>query len=130
MEQIPLLHDDINDALRTLIKACGGTKAVAARLWPEKTIADAQSYLNDCLNPARPAKLSPEQVLLLLKWGRQAGCHAAMNYICGESGYSNPAPIEPESELAQLYKQYIEASRILARLQPMIAEKQNVVKIA
>lgn len=44
MQQAALFHDDINDALRSGVKACGGTKAVAARLWPEKTMADAQSY--------------------------------------------------------------------------------------
>lgn len=122
MEQQLLFHEDINDALRAAIKACGGTKAVATKLWPEKTIADAQSYLNDCINPTRPAKLSPEQVLLLLRWAKDAGCHEAINYICGEAGYSSPLPVEPEDELARLQRDYIAAVKTLANLTPKIEE--------
>lgn len=116
MEQAALFHEDINDALRAVVKACGGTKAVAIKLWPEKTIADAQSYLNDCLNSARSAKLGQEQVLLLLRWAREANCHDAINYICAQSGYSNPAPIEPEDEKAALQREAIEAVRSLKQI--------------
>lgn len=122
MEQKALFHDDINDALRAAIKACGGTKAVAAKLWPEKTVTDAQSYLNDCLNTARPAKLSPEQVLLLLRWAREAGCHDAINYLAGEAGYSAPLPIEPDDELARLQREYIAAVKTLQALTPKIED--------
>lgn len=116
MEQQALFHEDINDAMRAAIKACGGTKAVACKLWPEKTMADAQSYLNDCLNTARPAKLSPEQVLFILKWSKEVGFHGAIQYLCAEAGYSYPVPIEPEDEMARLQREYIAAVKTLSGL--------------
>lgn len=105
-----MFHEDINDALRAAVKACNGTKAVATKLWPEKPMSEAQSYLNDCLNPARNAKLSPEQVILLLRWAREANCHDAINYICDEIGYGRPKPIDPEDEKAILQRKMIEAA--------------------
>ena len=123
MEQQALFHEDINDALRAVVKACGGTKQVATKLWPEKTMQDAQSYLNDCLNPARAAKLSPEQVLLLLKWGREADFHGAIEYICGEAGYSRPEPIEPEDELTKLLREYLGGKKRGNSLEAKIEER-------
>ena len=128
MEQGALFHEDVYDALKAAIKCLGGTKAVAVKLWPEKTIADAQSYLNDCLNKERPAKLNPEQVLILLKWAREAGCHEAMNYFCGEAGYSPAQPIEPENELARLQREYIAAVKALGKLAPKIEEAEAKLK--
>jgi hypothetical protein len=123
MDQQVLFHEDINDALRAAVKACGGTKVVACRLWPEKTMNDAQSYLNDCLNSARPAKLSPEQTLLLLKWAREAGFHGALDYICSEAGYAQPVPIEPEDELTKLLREYLEGQKRGGTLQAKIDER-------
>jgi len=122
MDQRALFHEDINDALRAAVKACGGTKAVASKFWPEKTINDAQSYLNDCLNPTRSAKLSPEQVLLLLRWARDAGCHDALNYICATAGYETPLPIEPEDELSRMLREYLDLQRRGDALKPRIDE--------
>jgi hypothetical protein len=130
VEQQALFHEDVNDALRAAVKACGGTKAVASKLWPEKTITDAQSYLNDCLNPTRPAKLSPEQVLLLLKWSREVGFHGAIAYLCTEAGYAAPQPVEPEDELARLEREYIAAVRVLQSITPRIDEQRAKLKAA
>lgn len=69
-------------------------------------------------------------MILLLKWAKAAGCHDVINYICGEVGYSNPQAIEPETELAQLYRQFVEASRQLQALAPKIAETQRIVRSA
>jgi hypothetical protein len=112
MDQQALFHEDINDALRAAIKSIGGTKEVASKLWPEKTMADAHSYLNDCLNTARPAKLSPEQVLLLLKWAREKGFHGAMQFICSEAGY-RAEPVDPEDERAKLQRQIVDCAVLL-----------------
>lgn len=116
------IYEDINDALRAVVKACGGTKEVASKLWPEKPVNEAQSYLNDCLNTARAAHLFPEQVILLLKWGKDAGFHDALIYVCDETGYTRPSPVEPEDELARLQREYIEAVKTLQTLTPKIDE--------
>lgn len=131
MDQGALFHEDIYDALRAAIKALGGTKAVGAKLWPEKTIADARSFLDDCLNKDRPAKLSPEHVLLLLRWAKDAGFHEAMAYVCAESGYASPQPIEPKDELAELIRRYMARSGEAAALKPVIDERlARLVKVA
>lgn len=122
MEQQALFHEDINDALRAAVKACGGTKSVASKLWPEKGVNDAQSYLNDCLNTARSAKLSPEQVLLLLRWAREAGCHDAINYLCAATGYESPVPVDPEDELQRMLREYLDIQRRGDQLKPRIDE--------
>lgn len=116
MNQEALFYESFSDAIRDVIRAVGGMKSVGCKLWPEKTPEAAQSFLSDCLNENRPAKLSPEQVLLLLGMGRAKGCHAAMNYLARETGYSDPAPIEPEDERARLQREFIEAQKNMSRL--------------
>lgn len=113
MSQDALFYESLADALRAVVQALGGTKAAGCRLWPEKTPESAHRTLLDCLNEARPEKLSPEQVLWLLAAGRKVGCHAAMNYLAREAGYSDPLPVEPEDERARLQREYIEATKML-----------------
>lgn len=116
MSQDALFYESLADALRAVVQALGGTKAAGCRLWPEKTPESAHRTLLDCLNEARPEKLSPEQVLYLLAAGRQVGCHAAMNYLAREAGYSDPLPIEPEDERARLQREFIEAQKAMQAL--------------
>lgn len=116
MSQDALFYESLADALRAVVQALGGTKAAGCRLWPEKTPESAHRTLLDCLNEARPEKLSPEQVLYLLAAGRQVGCHAAMNYLAREAGYSDPAPIEPEDQRARLQREFIEAQKAMQAL--------------
>lgn len=116
MSQDALFYESLADALRAVVQALGGTKAAGCRLWPEKTPESAHRTLLDCLNEARPEKLSPEQVLWLLAAGRQVGCHAAMNYLAREAGYSDPRPVEPEDERARLQREFIEAQKAMQAL--------------
>jgi hypothetical protein len=113
--QYALIHESISDALREVVQALGGTKKVGALMRPEKTIDDASRWLADCLNSDRREKLDPEQVLWLLREGRNAGCHSAMNYICAESGYS-VSVIEPQDEMAELQRQFIDSSKTMSKM--------------
>lgn len=116
MSQDALFYDALSDALKAVVQAAGGTKSVGCRLWPEKAPEAAHRVMLDCLNDARPEKFSPDQVLLLLKIGRSVGCHAAINYMALESGYADPAPLEPEDQRARLQRQFIEAQKEMSRL--------------
>lgn len=98
--------DTLNDALIACIKAVGGSKQVGPLLWPEKAPDAAQRLLLDCLNEDRPAKLSPEQVLLILRMARAKGFHGGMNFIAGELGYGTPVPMEPRDEVADLMRAF------------------------
>ena len=105
------IFEDLNDALRSLVSHLGGTKGVAGKLWPEKPITESQPLLSDCLNPARREKLSPQQVLLLLRWGREAGYHTALAYICQELGYEVPRALSPKDEAALLLDRAADLAR-------------------
>jgi hypothetical protein len=120
-----LFHESILDALGTLVNALGGPMKVGPRLWPEKTLDAAAQLVRDCLNPTRKERFDPEQTLLLLKWGKQVGCHEAINYICFEAGYDKPPILEPEDELARLQREYIEAVKLLSQLTPKIEEQRS-----
>lgn len=114
-QQYELIHESINDALREVVQALGGTKKVGALLRPDRLVDEAGRWVSDCLNTERRERLDPDQVLWLLREGRKVGCHGAMNYIARVSGYS-ATPIEPEDERARLQRQFIEATQQLSRL--------------
>ncbi len=101
--------DSFNDALIDCVKACGGSARVSKLLWPEKTEKDAQRSLLDALNEDRPAKLSPDQVLFLLRLSRQKGYHGGIDYINQDLGYRPAVAIEPKDEMADLMAKFNEA---------------------
>ena len=116
MDQPALFYDTFTEALADCVRALGGNKAVGALLWPEKSIEDARRLLLDALNPERPNKLSPEQVLLILREARKVNCHAAIAYINRECGYADPQPIEPEDERAALQREFVATGKTLRDL--------------
>lgn len=116
MNQPALFHESINDALRELVASMGGTKLVGSRMRPELPADHAGRWLNDCLNESRREHLTPEQVMWLLREGRQIGAHGAMGWIPGEAGYTAPQPLEPDDERSQLQREYIEAAKHMAKV--------------
>lgn len=116
MTQDALFYESLNDALDAVVKACGGAKAVACKMWPEKTPDAAHRLLLACLNEGRVEKLSPEHVLFLLRMGRERGSHAAINFLCRESGYADPQPIDADDEKLRLQREFIEAQKAMQSL--------------
>lgn len=110
------MDGSFNAALVECVKACGGSVKVGPKLWPELLGDAAQRKLLDCLNDDRPAKLSPDQVLLILRLARAKGCHIGMEFICGDLGYAAPVPIDPRDEQAELQRQFIESTQKLAAM--------------
>jgi hypothetical protein len=116
MSQEALFYEDINDAFNEVVRACGGAKVVACKLWPEKAPDAAHRLLLACLNESRVERLSPEHVLLLLKMGRERGCHAGINFMARDAGYDDPKPVEPDDERARLQREFIEAQKAMQML--------------
>jgi hypothetical protein len=123
--------EGLNQALIECVKAAGGSSNVGRKLFPEKSPESAQRALLDCLNEERPAKLSPEQVLLILRLARAKGFHDGIGFILADLGYAPTTPIEPKDEAAELGRQASEllaaAERIterLQRLQPQLRAAQ------
>lgn len=114
-----LFHETWADALREVVAACGGAKQVAGKLWPAKTPDAAHRLLLDCLNEMRPERLDPERIAQLLKLGRDKGCHAGMNWLLRDVGYTDAVVLEPADEVAGLMHEYITAAKSMQ----VIAEK-------
>jgi hypothetical protein len=112
--------ESINEALIACVKACGGSKQVGHKLWPEKTMEAAQRHLLACLNEDKPERLSPEQLVLLMRMGHGKGFHGVMEFLATDIGYSDPTPTDPRDELAELLRQSNELrSQLLASSQRM-----------
>lgn len=117
-----LFFEDLNDALRDVVARLGGAKCVGRLLWPEKSVEAAHSLLLACLNPARPEHLTPEQLLLLLCRGREAGCHSAMHFIADAAGYERAAPLNVEDESARIRAQFVASVKHLDTLTARLQE--------
>ena len=116
--------DSFNEALVGAVKVLGGSKVVGCLLWPETAPDAAQRLLLDCLNDDRPAHLTPEHVLLVLRLARQRGHHEAVAWLLENLGYAPPQPVEPRDEAAELQRQFIEASRMMSQLASRIERLQ------
>lgn len=128
--QDTLFITDIYDALGDLVRKCGGPKAVGMALRPEKTADDAAGWVKDCLNRGRREKFDPEHIMWLLKKGRELGCHEPIAFICKQAGYSAPEPVEEETELARLLREYVSCTQTLAAMQPKIEDLRAKLRVA
>lgn len=106
--------ETLNDALIECVKAAGGSANVGRKVFPEKSPDAAQRALLDCLNEDRPAKLSPDQVKLILKLAREKGFHGGIAFLLSDLGYAPTTPIEPQDELAELMRAYISATESMS----------------
>lgn len=116
MAQEALFYEDINQAIQAVVQECGGAKVVACKLWPEKTPDAAHRLLLACLNENRVERLTPEHLILILKMGRDRGCHAAINFLNRDCGYADATPVEPDDERARLQREFIEAQKAMFSL--------------
>lgn len=117
------MYETLNDALIDCVRAAGGSKHVGPKLWPEKTPECAQRMLLDALNEDRPAKLSPDQLLLVLRMAREKGHHGGIAYILTDLGYAPTTPIEPKDEAMELQRQ---AGELAATLERVLDKYQRV----
>lgn len=120
MDQIPLVVDSLNDAVRDTCRLVGFND-IALELWPKKGALAAARYLNDCLNPDRAQKLDGEEILYIARRGREKGVHIIAAFMCMEAGYAPPVPVAPQDQMAELQRAYIQSvedqKRINARME-------------
>jgi len=121
MDQPRLIYDDLNDAFGDLVRALGGPKVVGAKLRPELPMEQAANWVRDCLNAHRRETFHPEQMVLLLRLGREAGFHAAKQFLDDDTGYTRSQPRDPQDELAELQRTYIDS----VNLQRQIADRME-----
>lgn len=104
---------EINEALVAAVKALGGSKVVACRMWPDLGADQAQRKLLDALNPDRPHHLTPEQMVFVMRLAREAGHHGMMHFLAEELSYTPPQPVAPRDEADELRRQVLEMGRAL-----------------
>lgn len=114
--------NSINSMLIECVKAAGGSKVVGPMLWPDLTMDKAQRKLLDCLNEDRPEKLSPDQGYFIEKLAKKSGSHIAIEFRAKDMSYSQPTPIKPFDEMAELMKQFIQSQEKLSNLALSINE--------
>lgn len=108
-----LFYESWQEAARDVIRAAGGTKAVSVLLWPAKPVTAAAQRLTDCLNPSRDEKLSLDEVLLLMRIGREQKCHALMSFIAQDTSYTPPVPSELEDEKTRLMRAFVDGAAMM-----------------
>ena len=82
----------------------------------------------DCLNSSRAEKLDGEQIIVLLRFGHDCGCHAGVWYISKGAGYSEPDPIEPDDEKAELMRQFVAVGKSLQSITARIESLNGNVR--
>jgi len=112
MEQPPLIVESLNEAIAFTARAVGFEK-LASELWPAKGAKEAARYLNDCLNPERPHKLSGEEILHIARRGREIGCYLITSFINMDTGFAPPIPVDAENQKAELQRAFIEQGKRL-----------------
>lgn len=93
-----LQYEDELEAARDAVTHLGGAKKVGPQIWPDKAPDTAARYLLDCLNQGRAERLSPSQLLMLMRLAREAGFHGLTAYLLREAGYAPPVPVQPQTE--------------------------------
>lgn len=117
----PECYDSLEDALKAAVMALGGFKKVGAKMRPE--LDTSEDWLRHCLKGDRRERLSPQQVLWILREARAIGFHGAMQYINMAAGYDTPRPVDADKQ-KQALQEAIAAG--LDRLNAQMAALQRM----
>lgn len=120
-----LFYEDLPSALRHVIAVAGGAKVVGARLFPHLKPDGAGQRLLDSLRPDRREHLDLDQLQLLLRIGRESGCHVAMRMLAEEAGYEPPRAVSPDAERAQLQDH---GQRLAAELASIVKRMERLAR--
>lgn len=121
--EISLDYEDELDAAREAVRHAGGAKKVGPQMFPDKSVDSAARYLMDALNPSRAERLTPSQVLMLMRLAREAGFHGFATWWMRQAGYQAPVPMAPVSEAAVLTAQI---SILVPKLQDLMEQAQRL----
>lgn len=102
MSQQLLWIDTLPDAVKALIDACGGVKAVAAHLRDDLDPDDAADWLQKALKTNRREVLSADHLLKLMVLGRRHRCDVLAAFLMDHAGYQAPQAIKVEAEMERV----------------------------
>lgn len=121
-------YDTPEKALDACIQALGGSKRVGAKLFPEKSIESATTYLSNCVDSNRNEKLSLSHVMMLFKMAKDEGIHSPFIWFAGEAGYE-AKPITRAEEVDRLTSVIEQASKTLSTAVAALERVQTRVEM-
>ena len=114
------MHFSWHEALTDDVKALGGRKVLAPRLWPGEDEETANDRLKAALSPGHKQELKPSEVLKIKEWARDVGSYALVNFEAQLLSFRYEW-IDPENEGEQLRRevrdQMLDISRKLDRIE-------------
>ena len=128
--QPSLFHDTYEDAIRDTVMALGGYKKAGAMLWPALPADDAGRKLSACLNTDKREKLDLCELRLIRREARKLGVHILASYEMRDAGYTEPQPVNPEDEAAQLQREYIAAVKAMSVIQARMDRVSTLQAVA
>ena len=76
----------------------------------------------------RDEKLSLDEVLLLLRIGREQNCHALMTFVAQDASYMPPVPMELEDEKTRLMRAFVDGTAMMKVLADRL-EKHGLARV-
>lgn len=113
--QAPLWTEDFLKALDDVIRARSSYQKVAGELWPG--IKTGYNKLKNKLSPDHHERFNEDDIIALLKIGREIGCHTALYHLCDEVGYERPMVAAPKSPRTELLEKQAALAAEAARIQ-------------
>ena len=120
MNQQQLFYEDIFECVKAAVQHCGGAKEVGPKLWPIKSVFQAQKQLLNCLNREEAQKLCIEELMAIMKMAREAGFHQAKHWIDEALGYQPTPPKDPKIERDRLAEELARAADNFERLRRVV----------
>lgn len=118
------LYEDTIDMLADVVRTLGGPKKVGPMLRGSSLpVEQASQWVRDCLNRERREKFDPEQVLQLLRAGREIGFHAGKHWLDSELGYEQGKPLNPKDEAAAIQERI---NHSLAELRGLVGRLERL----
>ena len=96
------MWETIEDALKAAIMAQRGYKVVGNQLWPSLPPESASRKLAHCVDASRAERLTPSEVIFVLRAAREIGYHEPMNFFAADVGYK-AEPVTAEEEVADIF---------------------------
>ena len=113
-----------DEALAADIKALGGRKKVAPRLWPGEDEETANERLKAALSPGHRQQLKPTEVLKIKKWAREVGSDALVRFEDQELGRRGEW-LDPENEAEQIRRELRDEFRALNQKMDRLARAEE-----
>ena len=99
------MWETIEEALKAAIMAQGGFKVMGSRLWPDAAPDTNARKLAHCVDPTRNERLSPSQVVFVLRGAREIGYHEPMNFFAADIGYK-AEPVTEQDQMADMHDEF------------------------